>query len=529
MVWVLSHFGRNAAVLLANAPVKRWLAGTGLFSGYVSSGPGPDSWIDHLAALAAFSGTLVLYAVLGFYGRLRLGKTRMVPALCSALMLMMMLGWMLSAAAFFFDAWRVPVLVIVALAGIVTAQSTQSDHFYNLKDRTDLEPAAGPASTIIAASTRRIIVVAANGGGVQAAAWTARVLLGLVQDCGDAFRRSLRLISSVSGGSVGNACFVHWLANPNDEEVPDKAAAKSSLDEVAWGLSWPDFLRSLVPWILRDLIGWGRALERAWLRNSSRNSRVVSDLDRPLSSWNTKVKKGELPAVVMNATVAETGERLLLAPTRFRSGLLKGRARVDAADLHTINGERLDSAAVTAARLSASFPYVTPAARSDGAGPKPHVVDGGYYDNYGMATLVEWLDEGLTGVSDIVRDVLVLQIHGAPVDADPSAERYAKSRGWFYQAFAPLMTLAALRSSGQLAHNDIELELLKQKWYSKGVSIRSVTFEFHVKEAPLSWHLTPTEQKAIQSAWEQDMMDCRKAVKQFLTSEISVGATGQMK
>ena len=38
-----------------------------------------------------------------------------------------------------------------------------------------------------------------------------------------------------------------------------------------------------------------------------------------------------------------------------------------------------------------------------------------------MATLVEWLDEGLTGISDIARDVLVLQIHGAPVDADSSA------------------------------------------------------------------------------------------------------------
>jgi hypothetical protein len=241
-------------------------------------------------------------------------------------------------------------------------------------------------------------------------------------------------------------------------------------------------------------------------------------LDAPLSSWNAKVKKGELPAVVMNATLAETGERLLLATTRFLSGHLKGRARVDGAELHTINRQHRDVAAVTAARLSASFPYVTPAARSDGPGPQPHVVDGGYYDNYGMATLVEWLDEGLTGASDTVRDVLVLQIHGAPVDADPSADRYAKSRGWFYQAFAPLTTLAAVRTSGQLAHNDIELELLKQSWQSKGVSIQSLTFEFHGKEAPLSWHLTPQEQQAIQTAWENDMVDAREAVKQFLKS-----------
>ena len=533
MVWVLSHSGPKAAFLLANVSFERRLAGTGLFSGYVNLPPGPDPWNDHLAALLAFAGGVVLYAVLGFYGRLTLGKTRTVPALCSALMLLMMLGWMLSAVAFFFDAWRVPVLLIIVLAGTVTAQSTQSDHFYDLKNREDLEPAPDPTSTLAAANTPRIIVVAANGGGIQAAAWTARVLLGLVEDCGETFKKSLRLISSVSGGSVGNACFVDWLANTKDAELPDKAAAKSSLDEVAWGLCWPDFLRSLFPWILRALIGRGRALERAWLRNASPHSTVVFKLDAPLSRWNAQVKTGELPAVVMNATLSETGERLLLATTRFQSGHLKGRARVDGAELHTINGQHLDVAVVTAARLSASFPYVTPAARSDGPGPQPHVVDGGYYDNYGMATLVEWLDEGLTGASDLVRDVLVLQIHGAPVDADPSTERYAKSRGWFYQAFAPLTTLAAVRSSGQLAHNDIELELLKQKWYSKGVLIRSVTFEFHGEEAPLSWHLTPVEQQAIQSSWEKEMVDCRRAVKQFLSSpqapsEVSLAGADQI-
>src|SRR6185503_8664729 len=188
------------------------------------------------------------------------------------------------------------------------------------------------------------------------------------------------------------------------------------------------------------------------------------NLDEPLSSWNEMVTGGKIPAVVMNATITETGERLLFATTKLRHRSDDSGALVDATELHTINDETHDVAVVTAARLSATFPYVTPPARSKGEGPQPHVVDGGYYDNYGMATLVEWLDEALNGVQKLeeaheeIESVLVIQIHGAPVNSD--MPEHAKNRGWFYQWFAPVKTLLNVRTAGQIAHNNIELELL---------------------------------------------------------------------
>lgn len=516
----LINFGAELATeflpFLSNSRVENWLANTHLFSGYVQSGLNHDPWADHLRAFATFLSTLVLYVIVGIYGRSQLGKNRTVPALCSALMLTIMLGWMLSAVAFFFDVWRIPTLLIVAALGVLTAQSTRSDHFYHLRERESDSAAPDPVVTITATNVPRSIVVAANGGGIQASAWAAQVLYGLYEDCGERFLRSVRLISSVSGGSVGSATFVHWLNSKKNARQPDEAAAMSSLDEVAWGFSFTDFLRGLVPWVFGGLIGRGRALEQAWRLNSARDLTVLGEMDEPLSSWNSKVATGELPAVIMNATIAETGERLLLATTKVGRRQVLGRARVDATELHFINGEKLDVGVVTAARLSASFPYVTPAARSDAPGPQPHVVDGGYYDNYGMATMVEWLDGALDGAGDKVQSVLVVQIHGAPVNPDPSDERHAKKRGWFYQAIAPLTTLAAVRSAGQIAHNDIELELLQQKWAAAKVPIHTVTFEFQNPEAPLSWHLTPEDVRNVRSAWRDDMEQCRALVKEFL-------------
>src|SRR5262249_32781631 len=152
-------------------------------------------WPDHLGAIAAFTCAFALYITVGIYGRWRLGKSRTVPALCSALMLLMMSTWILAGVGFFFYAWRVSVILMIGSAGTITAQSVGSDHFYHLCRPLAQSAAADPAQIMTTAS-RCAIVAAANGGGIQAGAWAAQVLYGLHQDCGEKFAKSLRLISS---------------------------------------------------------------------------------------------------------------------------------------------------------------------------------------------------------------------------------------------------------------------------------------------------------------------------------------------
>jgi hypothetical protein len=464
---------------------------------------------DHIAAAAGFTLALLVYIALGLYGSRCLGKKNTVPALCSALMVMMLACSTFSALSFFLDLWHVPLLLAVIGWGVFTAQSRNSDHFYTLWSRpggVKLPPA--PLETLAATRTRngRVIVAAANGGGIQAAAWAAQVLEGLGEDS-PSFAGSLRLISSVSGGSLGSACYTYKQANPEARSA-FLAASASSLDEVAWGLSWPDLMKSVFPWG-PHLIGRGRALEKAWIANCGTGENPTSLLDQPLSDWNAEVWKGNLPAVIMNATLVETGQRLLMGTTQFTENN-NYRARVDASKLH---GYDKDVAAVTAARLSASFPYVTPAARSTAPGLQPHVVDGGYYDNYGMSTLVEWLDEALCqdqlAATRTVSSVLVIQIHGAPVTADsnPKANKLS-DRGWFFQMLAPLLTLDHVRGAGQIAHNDLELGQLQQRWFG-AVPIHSVTLEFPDQNAPLSWHLTRQQKERVLDRW----MNCQAVLR----------------
>ena len=459
---------------------------------------------DHVTAAGGFTLALLVYVALGLYGYRLLGKKTIIPALCSVLMVMMLLCSSLSALSFLLDLWHVPVLSVVGLWGLVTAQWSSADHYYELKERA-AHDAPTPIETLRATKPTnhgRVVVVAANGGGIQAAAWTAYALetLGTASPL---FEDSVRLISSVSGGSLGSACYTYRRAQGVVARDAADAASSSSLDEVAWGLAWPDLIKSVIPWLGGRLIGRGRALEKAWCENCATPQHPQSLLDQPLSNWNASVASGDLPAVIMNSTIVESGQRLLFGTTRF-SDSENCRARVNSAELH---GPDRDVAAVTAARLSATFPYVTPASRSRLSGPRPHIVDGGYYDNYGMSTLVEWLDQALREDRAVdgpaVKSVLVIQLLGAPAVKDSGVVRGdIRNRGWFFQVLAPILTLNTVRGAGQVAHNDLELKQLQEIWFERGVPIHTVTLEFPEPDAPLSWHMTQAQKKSISEHWK---------------------------
>ena len=82
-----------------------------------------------------------------------------------------------------------------------------------------------PKYVVGGGSDDRLIVVAASGGGIQAAAWTAQVLSGLDTENDGNFGPKVRLISAVSGGSVGAMYFVDaYRERTRGRIIPNKGA-----------------------------------------------------------------------------------------------------------------------------------------------------------------------------------------------------------------------------------------------------------------------------------------------------------------
>jgi hypothetical protein len=478
------------------------------------------------------------------------GTYPVVPTLAVVLLVLVLTCSTLAGISFFLDRYRIPLVLPIVVWTSATSMFPQSDHFY-----APIPPPAGRASGHLAPGivlaqrgARPVVLVAATGGGIQAAAWTTRVLRGLQAEAqlrNQDFAPAVKLISSVSGGSVGSMYFLHTygvakgkrcgtqLEDPKDinRDCVVEAAQTSSLDEVAVGLVYNDLLLNLFPFVKgvdlqrgklvngRGIMAdRGRALEDSFKRES------MPALDSALLlEWKEDVRADKRPGAIFNATIVETGTRLLLATAdideaKTRHGTAHSLGRVSFHDLHP----KWDLAVATAVRLSATFPYVTPAARifeGDVYRPSDHVVDGGYFDNYGIASLVEWLDQGLTEIREkgtTPPPIMVLEIRASPGD-DESVTQEAgmatngfleqhNERGFLFQTLHPFTTFWNVRGTGQFSHNQIQMRLLKDRWRNE-VKICSAVFEFKRPDGyrnrpePLSWHLTQDDVNALVSAW----------------------------
>jgi hypothetical protein len=209
------------------------------------------------------------------------------------------------------------------------------------------------------------------------------------------------------------------------------------------------------------------------------------------------VREGWRPALIFNSTIVETGEPLLLATTDIQPGGPPNEPNWRSlADIFP-DCKNCDIPVVTAVRLAASFPFVTPASRAISQGVPYHVVDGGYYDNYGVYSLLEWLREAMRSVPETEQpDILIVQIRSFPDDARAQGE----GQGWFYQMEAPVKALMAVRTAGQLLRDRDALQHFVDE-IVPDTRIKVATFEFAGTGAPLSWQMNQEQKEAIRHSW----------------------------
>jgi hypothetical protein len=518
------------------------LLGPGYFDESAPSSSGGRFLPGHGLALALFIISALIFIIAGQF------SSREMPALFFVVLLLMLLCWGLSGLSFLLDRYRVPVLTIILLIGYFTSPN----YYYAVDGGKTLTPLT-PKEVIGAGAinSRRIIVVAAEGGGIQAAAWTARVLTGLQSQFPE-FGQAVRVVSSVSGGSVGALFFVNGYNRQtgvpeNDALEPIlKMAEGNSLDAVARGLVYHDFIHTLIPW-------WeagddrGTALQSSWTVNCQKVCEeflrdnpgkvcpVNCAMTDTLAGWADDVRAGKRPANIFNGTIVESGDRLLITNSDIEKPLDRGRVNVR----RLLGGK--DVQAATSARLSAAFPYVSPAARADAEDPfgaKLHVVDGGYYDNYGMTSLVEWLNAAF--INDLLDSVLVIQIQNFDDGSrcnQPPVPPGTPSTGYISQLLATLLTLLHIRTAAQASHKELEYALLREKYGEKhedqeaksdqSGKIKNALFKFRCGPAPLTWKLTEDEKNRIAKCWDEQYVKntCPDigVVKQFLEEMIQPG------
>ncbi|MEZ6138785.1 MAG: hypothetical protein R3C53_28195 [Pirellulaceae bacterium] len=414
---------------------------------------------------------------------------------------------------------------------------------------------------------RTLVVVTASGGGIQAAVWATKVLHELDKAIPQ-FANSIGLFSAVSGGSTGVMQYLAhrgWRPNHGSQQAlhaaslaAHHAASHSSLEAVAWGVTFPDFVRLLAPPLVQfGDRGW--ALEASWWNQLGRTASDRSLIENVrMSDLARLTKERLLPPTIFNATSVETGQRVLFGSIRGDCGTLPLSSATKAA---VVTGERIDEPidydqflqkalaettvagrdirATTAVRLSATFAYVTPVARAYSnklnsllrrrtsrelseelkaeAKLSMHICDGGYSDNSGLVTAVTLLrdvlelNENLPDQERLFDRVLVLRIEPFP----PSLQSFqAANQGLYSQLFGPSTALDSARKSTQAERGELELELLRKRF----PIVQEVLCQFGLEtpeRPPLTWRLAPNDLHAIEEEWMAQQQEIVSRVVEF--------------
>jgi Patatin-like phospholipase len=538
-LWPLGGFGAGLVTVSVIYVAQSWIPPLPALNGLTLLGPGyvlePE---PGQAVLAPGHGlaTLNLFVVILIYvlsywlaGPVSSEETGgTLPAIFYVLLVWVLLHLALSGMAFLLDYIRFPVTLAVAGLSLLLALVNRTDHVFQL---ARAEPAKDEPKNLRdlggnwripktagkdGKESRTLVVVTAAGGGIQAAAWTARVLTGLEETYDKSFADSLRVVSAVSGGSVGTLFYLDGRANPS--KVVENAEG-SGLAATARGWAYPDLLRVILPALARRDWDRGSELEEVWRDR-------MAEKDKTLSQLVADLDTAGLPFPIFNATIAETGQRMLIAPAlvdpnrQSQPDALHGdpsRGREWLELYPDFGGDQLYLS--TAARLSATFPYVSPLARPlrpPGLTPAQqlqfdevayHYADGGYVDNEGMVSLIEAMQQLIEAnqqkTGGLFDRILVLRIE--PFPRDRKVEAAKLSRGWFYAVFGPLDALQNVRSASQVERNDLASRLFRDAVRARGIQVEFARLTFKAEKdyvPPLSWMLTDGQKKEIEEAWQ---------------------------
>src|SRR5262249_22824295 len=141
-----------------------------------------------------------------------------------------------------------------------------------------------------------------------------------------------------------------------------------------------------------------RTIDRGWALETVFRQRLTNN--PTLGDWSNRLSEGSMPAVILNSTLVETGGRFLLTNYLPEQQSVPGNFSKPAQSFFALYPD-CDLPVPPAARLSATFTYVSPLTRAElpcdgGTSSKRftyHIADGGYFDNDGIVSAMEWLHQ----------------------------------------------------------------------------------------------------------------------------------------
>jgi len=272
----------------------------------------------------------------------------------------------------------------------------------------------------------KIVFLCASGGGKRASLWTLTALQTADSLTSNKLFESSVLITGASGGLIGASYYRELkLQSLSDPKVNPYASvhrdkiSTDNLNPLIFSLLANDIFVGFTKYEYNGLYYYR---DRSYTFEDQLNIITEGLLDKPIRAYDSAELSGSIPMIILTPTVVNDGRKLYIAarPVSFMNyEILEfpsyGQTKFSGVDFQRLFGEHQGGNLrfLSALRMSATFPYITPNTTLP-TQPPIQIMDAGISDNFGLSDAVRFVYAYKDWIAENTDGIVFLSIRDSP-------------------------------------------------------------------------------------------------------------------
>ena len=375
-----------------------------------------------------------------------------IPAGASLFILGSLLTAIIGAVTYWFNEWRVTVILLGLLA---INHITRLDAFNHQNRAYGMDYEAPPAAytvekiqgvcgspviekdkaATIAILNRwrnkvapageplpKMVVLSVSGGGLKAASWAMQVVQTADSLLAGRLLDHTTLMTGASGGMLGMA-YLRELSLQKQKGQPVHLYSRQHIDNIT-----KDLLNSVaftivsndlfLPWATFEAGGFTYHKDRGYIFEQQLNENTGYILDKTIGDYRQAEQAAIIPMLFLTPSIVNDARRMIISPQGVSYMMVApvgqnhpNTVEADAVDFGWMfqeqNADNLRF--LTALRMNATYPYILPTVHLPSQ-PEIEIMDAGFIDNYGVISATRFIQVFQDWIRKNTSGVVLLQV-----------------------------------------------------------------------------------------------------------------------
>jgi hypothetical protein len=272
----------------------------------------------------------------------------------------------------------------------------------------------------------KMVFICVSGGGKRAALWTLNALQKADSMTQGGLLKNSVLITGASGGLIGASYFRELKLREHLGEavrpyafIHRQKISTDNLNPLIFSLLANDLFVGFTKF---NYAGLSYQRDRAYTFEDQLNQITEGLMDRPIAAYNEYETSGVIPLEILTPTVINDGRKIYIAsrPVSFMNAELQNFSDYNSEKVSGVDFMRFfkDQGSsqlrfLSALRMSATFPYITPNTTLP-TDPPIQMMDAGISDNFGLSDAVRFLYSFKDWVAENTSGVVFVSIRDSP-------------------------------------------------------------------------------------------------------------------